>query len=1577
MRSSWTRNGRISFGAALAALLALATFASASWAPPGAPSGVTPFAGDHEVSLAWASSAGASSYTILRGTSENNVTTPVGSTASTSFTDSTANNNVTYFYKVVAVSGAGNSPASQTVSATPRAASCSTGNAIAVENCLPGSTGWKTPNATSAFNGGIEGFTTDSSIAAGGSVGLKVNTAANAPYRIDIYRTGWYGGDQGRLVGRLNGLSGQAQPDCSQNYTTGERSCANWTTSTTLQTSADWPSGVYILKFIREDNNATNYGLLTVRDDSRVAPAAFIVPTDTYQAYNDYGGRSLYDFNSCCSDTVAGSPRAVKVSFDRPYRQSISGQHDWYTVSDVQIVSWLERQGYDVSYLDSGDANAGVGSLNARSAIMLGAHDEYQSGPMRSNLTAARDAGVDLFNFGANAGFWRARYEASSVTGLDERTLVSYKTTEGGIADPVSPTTTWRDPLGANQPENSLYGGMYVGQSQASFPLFITAEQGKHRFWRYTVLDSLAPGTKAQVNYSVVGWEWDRRVNNGMGPANVEALSSSPVSGEILQDAGKVYSPGSETQETTIYTAASGARVWSAGTNQWSLGLGYNMYNVGEPDSIMQQGTANALADAGVRPTTPSGITVDTAGNLVLTGATPPLNGSGQISTTGTGVLTFDRLLDPSTVTASAITLTGPGNASVPLDLDYDKSTKSVSITPEVPLDGNTQYTIRIGTGLTGWNGLGLSAPGQYTFTTGQGAAPVVTDRTPNPGATSTPLGTTVTATFDRGLKASTVTTANVRLTGPSGQVAATVAYDSATRKATLTPSAPLTPSTTYTATLTTGIQAVDGTPLATALSWSFTTADVITITGRTPAPLATGISTRTQVRVTFSRSVDAATLTPASFNLTGVTAAISYDAATRTATLTPALPLNPGSTYTVNVGAQIKGVDNSPLAGASSWTFSTALVNPPAPAATSTTPAGSATQVSPDTVVRAIFDRALDPATVTPSAVTLTGPSGIVAATISYEAATQNVVITPSARLLSNTVYEARVASAVRSTLGQPLAADLVWSFTTSDCPCSTMATLAPSFTGVAVQDGRFGPGPWSRELGVKIAVDEPSKLTAIRFYKSPGETGTHVGRLWTSGGASLATTTFTNETPSGWQQQNLATPITLKPGRVYVISYNVNDYYVVTRDQLATSLHGGPLFTVADGANGVFADEAGQFPVDSWRTSNYFADGVVTSGAAAPATPELTTRSPLHGADGLSTSTNVTAGFSVAMDASTITGSTFDLRPLGGGAAVPATVTYNESTRIATLDPTGPLAAATTYEARLTTGIHAYDDTPLAGEITWRFTTVDASIPQVTGTSPSAGATAVTTSTDVRATFSIAMDQTTVNASNVTLAGPSGTVPATVSYTAATRTAILTPSAPLAASTTYTATVSAAVKASTGAALPSPLSWSFTTSACPCRLFDNSQSPERTRPVQDGRAGSGPWSYEMGMKIAVSQPAQLTALRFYKSAGEGGTHIGRVWAADGSPIAQVTYTNETSTGWQQQSLATPIQLTPGQVYVVSVGINDVYSVNTSGLASALTSGPLSSVDDGANGVYGQAAGLFPTEHWSESNYWIDAVVR
>ncbi|MGH2840213.1 MAG: DUF4082 domain-containing protein, partial [Solirubrobacteraceae bacterium] len=467
-------------------------------------------------------------------------------------------------------------------------------------------------------------------------------------------------------------------------------------------------------------------------------------------------------------------------------------------------------------------------------------------------------------------------------------------------------------------------------------------------------------------------------------------------------------------------------------------------------------------------------------------------------------------------------------------------------------------------------------------------------------------------------------------------------------------------------------------------------------------------------------------------------------------------------------------------------------------------------------------------------------------------------------------------------------------------------------------------------------------------------------------------------NETASGWQKQNLASPVNLSPGTVYIASVGVNSRWVWTQSGLASPVVSGPLRTVADGFNGVYAPSAGQLPTNSWSSSNYFVDVSVKGAGTALPTPHVIGQVPASGSSGADPAGTVRATFDVDMDASTINTSTFTLTT-AGGSAVAASVSYNQSTRTATLTPTANLAGNATYTARVSTGARSDEGVALAAAVTWNFTTSSNPPPTVTSTTPSDGAMQVSRYGAIGATFSQAMDAATITGSTFTLQPAAGgaNVAAAVTYNSTTRTATLQPTSPLAATTGYTARLTTGVRNSQGVALAAT-SWGLTTSACPCRLFADTLTPAATElATQDGRSGTGPWSYELGVKISVTQAAQLSAIRYWKSPSESGTHTGRLWTAAGAPIATTTFGTPTASGWQEQAFATPVDLVAGQTYVVSVGFNAFFSLTGAGLASEIASGPLRSVADGANGVYGAAAGTFPTSSWNNSNYFVDPVVR
>ncbi|MGH3441986.1 MAG: Ig-like domain-containing protein [Nitriliruptorales bacterium] len=1929
---------------------------TASAAPSGPPAGVTGIALDGRVELAWQPVSGATGYTVYRGTSPNAINTRLTAAQGipgTSYADTSAVNGTSYYYAVRAVEGGAESSSSGPVQATPAGRACSTGNPVVLENCFPGSPNWRVVNAGSVAGGGIEGFATATSIDKGEPVDLKVNVQTGSTFRVEIYRSGYYGGDGARLFSTISGIPGVLQPSCVENNVSGLVDCSNWTASATITTTSSWPSGVYLLRLVREDNGADNHILLAVRDDASDSDVLYGVAFTDFQAYNNYGGKSLYDSSSTGGTTISGAQRAVEVSFDRPFEQPRSGRRDWYVRIDYPLVYWLEREGYDVSYQSNTDLEAAGALVSAHDAYISPAHDEYYSAGMRNALEQARDSGTNLFFTGSNEIYWKVRFTDSPISGGNDRVMVCYKTTQSGGPDPSGiHTGTWRDPAGANDPENALTGVMYVGDNDFTFfPLVVSATEGSDRIWRYTGLDTQAPGTSTTVGGDLVGWEWDARVSNGREPAGVKTLASSPANGNLLQydeAAGRnFYTEGSATHQMVKYTAASGALVVTTGTNYWARGLALDGFGAGDPDVRIQQATTNILADMGAvpatpaaditldnqsstRPPAPSGVAAQTAGTdsidlswqpvagaagynvyrsvapreggqplgtrangslvtgtsftdvglasattyyyvvttvaggeqsvasaessattsaaagqptriesggtdytastgaffrtdafftggntasssvaiagtndptlyqterwgnftyaipvvdgtydvrmhfaetyygtdapggsgqrvfsldigdtpaspdiqnldiyaevgaatalvrsfpdvVVTDGAldlqaidgpaddptiaaieivpqaippsvttTSPANGATGVSRGSTVQATFSMDMDGSTITSSSFTLTPADGSAVPATVTYDAASRTATLTPSSALDFSTAYTARLETTVAAPDGETLITPESWTFTTEDPVPPQVTSTSPQDGAADVSPSARPRAAFSRPLDPATVNESTFALTGPGGQVAATVSYDSSAAEATLTPSAQLATSTTYTARLDSAVTGADGVPLAAPVTWSFTTAASAplppTVDSLVPLDGATGVARTTAVQAVFSRDMDAGSVTASTFTLTGaggeVQASVAYDASTRTATLTPAALLAYSTSYTARLTTGVTAVDGTPLAGDVTWAFTTADPPPP-PTVVARSPADGSSYVGRATAVTATFSRAMDGSTIGSSSFTLTGPSGEVPASVSYDASSHVATLTPNAPLGGGADYTAKIEASVAAEDGAPLAAPVTWSFSTAACPCTLFSPiLIPAKDNNPTQDGRTGTGPWSYELGMKVRVDQPMLLTAIRFWKSSAETGTHVGRVWTSGGAQLAQTTFAAEGAFGWQQQGLAAPLTLQPDATYVVSVNANAYFPITKLGLANQVVSGPLHTVADGQNGVFGSAAGVFPTQTSSSSNYFVDlEVVPDGDPAP--PTVLSTTPPDAAAEIEREATVRAAFSRPLDPATVSGSTFTLT--GPGGPVAATVAYDDATTTATLTPAAPLSYATTYAASLTTAVRARDGMPLSAPVQWSFTVKDPVPPTVTSTAPSAGASDVGPGVRARAEFDKELKPETVTAATFTLAGPGGSVPAAVAYDPATRTATLTPNSPLTVGATYTARLDPSITATDDATLATPYTWSFTvasdlpaptvsaaspadgegfvarsaevtatfsrsmdfttltsssftlqepsgafvpaavaydsetrtatltpadlleptteytarvetsataadgtpftsaeawsfsTAACPCRLFSPVLQPQdQGLPTRDGRPPPGPWTYEMGVKVTVDQPMRLTAIRFYKSPGETGAHIGRVWTAGGVQLAETTFAAESASGWQQQGLAAPLALQPGSTYVVSVNTNAYYVMTMFGLQSQAISGPLRSVADGQNGVHSSAAGAFPTQFWNASNYFVDLEV-
>jgi YD repeat-containing protein len=556
------------------------------------------------------------------------------------------------------------------------AATCPNAVGIVNENNCKGagSSEWLFQN----YDEGIAGFATQTSFNLGQNVPLKIArdtpTPGGTKVNIQVFRLGYYGGEGGRLVYTANNVSVANNFKCNAaNKVTGELSCSNWSVTQTIPASSLPISGVYVAKLTTTGANPIdNHIVFVVRDDSAKVKSKILVviPTADYEAYNTWGGKSLYYDKLGGAETISGTARAVEVSFDRPLDESNNDRNRIFG-PDFDTIYWLEKQGYDVSYTDDVSVHQNGQQLREHKVVVVPGHSEYWSGEEFNALKAARDAGTSIASFSANTAYWKVRYENNG------RSLVCFKTVQGdgsggsgavtpndwgpdgiartaddalgldgiaGTADdhPENSTTTFRDNgapagdpnappggrVGPNTPENSLFGIMYVGDNEnKSFPLTIPPADANNqyagdRIWRNTGI----PGnTTTKIGEEIVGWEWDAVPTQAQylaqEPAGVKILSGTNVDklggteNSWLIDEGRQRTNFPPAGQSGIvgaakYTAPSGALVFASGTMRWTRGL-----SGPEEDPRIEQATYNVLSDMGAQPNTPEGITLDPAGS--------------------------------------------------------------------------------------------------------------------------------------------------------------------------------------------------------------------------------------------------------------------------------------------------------------------------------------------------------------------------------------------------------------------------------------------------------------------------------------------------------------------------------------------------------------------------------------------------------------------------------------------------------------------------------------------------------------------------------------------------------------------------------------------------------------------------------------------------------------------------------------------------------------------------------------------------------------------------------------------------
>jgi len=404
-----------------------------------------------------------------------------------------------------------------------------------------GSERWRRPRAGAVP--AIEAYTTLVSAIPGTRVGVRVSTSSRR-YRIAAYRIGAYQGGSGLKVWSRGKLPGEVQAPARFLDRDARTIVAPWHDSLTIDTTG-WKPGFYVFKLTTREGRASRVPYVVASASAR-GTVALVAPVATWQAYNRWGGYSLYK-------SPEGDRRSWMVSYDRPYQ--IDPSPNEFEHNTVPIIVRAEASGVPLSYFTSVDLHTRPGVLDGARGYVSMSHDEYWTPAMRDAVAHARDTGTNLAFLGANTMYWRIRLLGGDAG--QPRLQVGYR--HDAELDPVrtvhpdEATSRFRD-FPAAQPENSVVGMLYE-----CFPVAADYRVVTPRWWGFAGL-GLRYGDRIQ---GLVGNESDRVYPDALTPRPLQVLSHTDIEcGTVRTSAQSIY-----------YSTESGAGVFAAGTLFWGCAL--------------------------------------------------------------------------------------------------------------------------------------------------------------------------------------------------------------------------------------------------------------------------------------------------------------------------------------------------------------------------------------------------------------------------------------------------------------------------------------------------------------------------------------------------------------------------------------------------------------------------------------------------------------------------------------------------------------------------------------------------------------------------------------------------------------------------------------------------------------------------------------------------------------------------------------------------------------------------------------------------------------------------------------------
>jgi len=719
--------------------------------------------------------------------------------------------------------------------------------------------------------------------------------------------------------------------------------------------------------------------------------------------------------------------------------------------------------------------------------------------------------------------------------------------------------------------------------------------------------------------------------------------------------------------------------------------------------------------------------------------------------------VTFSEPMAPNTISAATLTLRA-GSTPVVATVTYTGITAVLA--PWELLEANTEYTVTLSTVASDLAGNRIESAHEWRFSTGTESdttPPTIVLTVPDDNEDEVRLNQTVSAVFSEPLDPATVNATSMALMDGIIPVTGVVTYANAT--ATFTPNAQLAENTVYSVIIGTGITDLAGNPLEDVYGWSFVTvvaADTIapTVVSNTPVNAATDVPRNQRISITFSEPMAPTSISAATFTLrsgsTPVTATVTY--AGVTAVLAPWDLLASNTEYTVTMSTVAADLAGNRMESTHEWRFTTGTESDTtAPMVLSTVPINNAVDVAFDQNVSAVFNEALDTATVNTTTMTLMQGITPVTGIVSYADGT--ATFNPVNDLAASTVYSVLISTGVTDLAGNPLENAFGWSFTTAVAPDTLAPTVVSNVPAAAATDV-----PRNQRMSVTFSEPmAPTTISAATLTLRAGSTPV------------VATVTYSGVTA------------VLAPWELL----DADTEYTATLSTVAADLAGNRMESEHE-----------------WR----FTTGVAVDTTA----PMVLTTIPANNALAVELDQVIAAVFNEPLDPASVNASTMTL--MLATTPVSGTVSYANGT--ATFTPSSSLMEGGVYHVMLSTEVTDLAGNPLASPYGWIFTTVDtveAIAPTVLSTTPHASASGVPLNQRVSITFSEPMAPATISAATLTLRAGSAPIISTVTYSGTS--AFLTPWELLQESTEYTVTLSTDATDLAGNTIESEFEWRFTT--------------------------------------------------------------------------------------------------------------------------------------------------------------------